>query len=137
IDYQEISTYVEVAALNSLSAFIEVPYRMLNPTVNENANGIGDVKAGFKWAFLSQPDFVTSFQLKVYAPTGSSQSGLGTNHTSLEPSLLFYKRLSERWILQGQVSDFIPIGGSDFAGNILGYGAGLSYILVDRPGWNV
>jgi len=137
IDYQDISAYVEVATSASFSAFLEAPYRFLNPAVNDNASGFGDLKAGFKWAFLSQPDLVTSFQLKVYAPTGTSERGLGTHHVSIEPSLLLYKRLSERWIVQGQLSDFIPAGGSDFAGNVLEYGAGVSYILIDRPCWNV
>ncbi len=137
IDYQDISAYLEVATSDSFSVFLEAPYRFINPEVNANTSGFGDLKAGFKWAFLSQPDLVTSFQMKVYAPTGTSERGLGTHHVSIEPSLLLYKRLSERWIVQGQLSDFIPAGGSAFAGNILEYGAGVSYVLIDRPCWNV
>ena len=53
VDYQEISAAVELALDRRFSVFAEVPVRLINPTVDVNATGLGDVSAGFKWAFLS------------------------------------------------------------------------------------
>jgi hypothetical protein len=127
VDYQDLSTYLEVAATDRLSGFIEVPYRFLNPQVNDNVSGISDINAGFKGAFVSGPDQVLTFQLRAYAPTGHADVGLGTGHASLEPALLCYERLTERLTFEGELRDWIPIGGTDFQGNVVRYGGALSY----------
>jgi hypothetical protein len=147
-DYQEISAYLEGKVRDDLSVFIEAPWRFLNPTINENQEGFGDLNTGFKWAFLSSEDQVTSFQFRVYAPTGDSTRGLGTNHVSLEPGLLCFNRLSDRLRLESELRLWIPAGGTSFAGTILRYGAGFSYgerrahdwwftPVVEFVGWTV
>src|SRR5262249_54052490 len=45
---------------------------------------------------------------------------------SLEPSLLYYRRLDQLQF-QAQFTDWIPIGGGPQAGNVLMYGIGLGY----------
>jgi hypothetical protein len=130
VDYQELTTYLEVAPLERFSVFVEVPERFLNPEVNLNTAGLGDMYAGFKYALLSQEDLVTTFQLKAYAPTGDADRGLGNHHATLEPGLLLFSRLEERLALSGELRLWVPIGGTDFAGNILRYGLGLQYDLI-------
>ena len=148
IDYQELSTYVEYAPYQNMSAFVDVPVRFINPTVNPNAYGFSDMILGFKYAFLSDPDFFYTFQFKTYVPTGAGNLGLGTNHPSLEPGILAFQRLSERVYFLGEFRDWIPIRGTDFAGtppdgagagksfagNILNYGLGVFYnaVLTDH-----
>jgi hypothetical protein len=132
IDYQDISGYLEVAPSKRFSGFLEVPVRFLNPEQNANTAGLADINAGFKWAFLYSPEQVATFQLRTYLPTGASTHGLGTNHVSLEPALLFYQQLTDRLTLESQLSDWIPIGGTDFEGNVLQYGVGLSYLAYER-----
>jgi hypothetical protein len=132
IDYQELSAYLEVAVNERLSGFVEAPWRFLNPEVNANANGPGDLNAGFKFAFLSDPDRVATFQLRTYAPTGDAGRGLGNDHVSLEPALLVYQRIDARWAVESELRDWVPIGGTDFAGNVLRYGIGLHYDLYQR-----
>src|SRR5262249_10228347 len=88
---------------------------------------------GFKWAFIYTPNFVSTFQLRTYIPTGDSTRGLGTHHASIEPSLLVNVGLSERMRFEGQVGTWVPISGTDFAGSIMLYGAGVSYRVYDRP----
>lgn len=130
IDYQEISSYLEIAATPTTSGFIEVPARFLNPTLNQNTYGFSDINLGFKHAFVAEPDRFYTFQFRTYVPTGSGERGLGTNHASLEPGFLIFQRLSERLYFSGELRDWIPIHGSDFAGNVLRYGAGLAYNMV-------
>jgi hypothetical protein len=125
--YQDISAYIEYAPIQRASAFVEVPYRFINPDANANANGFSDINAGFKYAWIYNCDRIVTTQLRVYAPTGDSQAGLGTHHSTLEPALLFFQRLTPRWQVEGEFRDWIPMGGSDFSGNVVRYGIGTAY----------
>ena len=87
-----------------------------------------------KQALIFQDDFVTSFQLKTYAPTGDVHRGLGTGHVSLEPGLLFYQALGERAALEGELRNVVPVGGTEFAGDVIRYGLGVHYDLLQRQG---
>jgi hypothetical protein len=130
IDYQELSAYLELAVADRLSGFVEVPWRFLNPEVNPDHNGLGDLNAGLKFAFLDEKDLVATFQFRTYVPTGDSHRGLGNDHVSLEPALLLYAPLTERLAFEGELRVWVPVGGTDFAGDIVRYGAGLHYDLL-------
>jgi hypothetical protein len=143
VDYQELSTYLEVAANERLSGFAEVPFRWIDIAFNgtpenDNHHDISDVNFGFKYALLYSPDQVLTLQVRAYAPTGDASRGLGTNNWNLEPALLFYQRLSERLLFEGEFRDFIPIDSADdFAGNVIRYGGGLSYFFYTAPRFRV
>jgi hypothetical protein len=137
IDYQDISAYLEVAANERLSGFVEVPYRFLNAEQNKDTNGFSDSNAGFKYAFVADPDQFLTFQFRAYAPIGDAQRGLGNNHVSMEPALLAYQRLTDRLSLSGEFRLWVPMGGTDFEGNILRYGIGMSYLVLNRPNFRI
>jgi hypothetical protein len=136
IDFQDISAYLETLFTQQISGFVEVPVRFLEPEVNDRATGLADMNLGAKMAFLADDDQVASFQLRVYVPTGDAHLGLGNNHVSLEPALLLYERLTDRLALEAEFRDWIPVGGTDFAGSILRYGAGVSYRALDACHWH-
>lgn len=127
--FQETSAYIEYAPTQRLSGFVEVPFRAINPEVNANAVGLSDINAGAKYAWIYDSCRIVTTQLRVYTPTGNAQNGLGTNHYSIEPSLLFYQRLTSRMNLEGEFRDWIPVGGTDYEGNVLRYGLGLNYLV--------
>lgn len=144
VDYQAIRAYAEYAFSPKFSVFAELPYEFVhfntadtNPvpsnipdsTAPSNPSGISDMNAGFKYALIAQPDRYLTFQLRTYIPTGNSYLGLGNSHVSLEPGVLYYRRLTERWILQAEFKDFTPIDVNGFASNVLQYGGGLGYRL--------
>jgi hypothetical protein len=131
VDYQDISTYLEKVVGERVSGFVELPVRFLNPEVNDNTAGLADMNAGFKFALLRQADFVATFQLRAYFPTGDADRGLGNNHYSLEPALLVYKSLTERCGVEGELRYWAPIGGTDFAGDIIRYGVGVHYDVYE------
>jgi hypothetical protein len=149
VDYQDLRGYIELAATDRMSAFVEVPYRWLNPEINDNTSGIGDMDAGIKVALVADCNRVVSFQFRTYIPTGDADRGLGVDHVSLEPAILVYQQLSDRLFFEGEVRDWIPIDGTDFAGNIIRWGGGLTYNFASCPerrllgpvgeivGWNV
>ena len=56
-----------------------------------------------------------------------SRNGIGTGHTTLEPSLLSSVKLMQDTYLQSQVAYWIPIGGDqDFEGATWRYGLSLN-----------
>src|SRR5262249_32969618 len=89
--------------------------------------------AGFKFAVLACDDHFLTLQLRTYIPTGDADRGLGTDHVSLEPAVLLHQRLIARLALDAELRDWIPLGGTPWAGNVVRYGAALSYLVVDRP----
>jgi hypothetical protein len=132
VDYQDFSSYLELAGPEKwVSGFLEVPFRLVNPEVNVDAGGPGDLNAGFKIAYVRRKDFVATLQLRTYVPTGDADRGLGTNHVSLEPGLLAFARLDERLRLESELRLWVPIGATDFAGDVLRYGVGVHYDLFD------
>jgi len=166
INYQQLMINVEYSPHRRFSAFAEVPIRWLQAQGFQpippfpgfsNQSGLSEVTAGFKYAAVASEGTYLTFQLKSYFPSGDASRGLGTNHYSVEPSLLLYHALSERWTVEGQIGDWHPIGGSagvpisgseGFAGDVFFYGIGPSYKLyqgnhiglvpvVELFGWHV
>src|SRR5262249_31984923 len=143
------TTYLEYAPSERLSGFAEIPVRWINPEQNDNASGLSDVNFGFKYALLYDECRVLTLQLRAFAPTGDAFKGLGTNNWNLEPAILLYQRLSERFQMEAEVRDYIPVDSADdFAGNVLRYGVGFSYLayntnrfrvspVVEAVGWTV
>jgi hypothetical protein len=90
---------------------------------------------------------VSTFQFRTYVPTASG-SGLGTKHVSFEPGLLINYRMWPFLTLEGEVRYWVPVGGSDFAGDVVQYGLGFTYWgrtpnrlwlapIVELVGWTV
>jgi hypothetical protein len=127
------------------------------PVNGLKTSGFSDMNAGFKYALIADPNRFLTFQFRTYIPTGDPGLGLGTGHVSLEPGLLLYQRLTSRWVFQGQFRDWIPIGGSrstadptftvgnnlspdtgkHFDGNILIYGLGTGYDVIQRGNFRI
>jgi hypothetical protein len=138
VDYQEISTYIEYAASDRVSGFINLPVRFINPEQNRDFTGFGDMDFGAKLAFVANTDTYLTFQGRVYVPTGDAFKGLGTRHTTLEPALLLYQRLSDRIAMQAELRDWIPVGGTpDWEGNVIRYGFGFDYLLYNRTNFRI
>jgi hypothetical protein len=132
VDYYDFSLYNE-AATGALGAFVEMPYRSLYPEVANHAAGFGDVSMGTKSLLLDCQLLQLTFQFKVVVPAGSVNTGIGTGHTTLEPSLLLALHLCKDTYLQAQFADAIPIGGDpQFAGPVLHIHWSLNHLLC-RP----
>jgi hypothetical protein len=175
LNFQQLYLRAEYAQSQRLSFFTELPVRWIQPqlivanltptTTLGNESGLSDVAAGFKLAAIATSNQYLTFQFQAHFPSGSARSGLGTGHSSVEPALLFYQRLSDKAALEAQVGDSHPIGGSScrnpcsstndtgpnsqgFAGDVFFYGVGPSYVLyrsehvqiapvIELVGWRV
>jgi hypothetical protein len=131
IDYQDGAIYGEWAFLKDLSVFVEMHEHAVNPELAPNAVGLGDMNVGCKWAFHSSAAGVETFQLRTYIPTANPLLVLGPGHASVEPGLLLFHRLTDRLYTEGELKDWIPLSENGFAGNILNYGLGVSYVVAD------
>jgi len=138
LDYQEIVLDGEWAFSNRFSAFAEIPFRITRGEVISGAEGIGDIAGGVKLALLADPERYLTLQLRAYLPTGNGVDGLGTEHASLEPGILFHEGSGNRLKAEAEVRLWIPVDGAsnentgitsteNYYGNVLRYGIGLGY----------
>ncbi len=160
LNFQEFYIVGEYAANERISAFAELPLRWLQPQTAgtfADQSGMVDLRAGVKLALAATPDMTLTAQVKTFLPTGDSRRGLGTDHASIEPGLLYHHQLTDRAALASQFTLWIPFGGANgvptsvddkFAGNVLSYGIGPSFDVfsnenvrfspvVELVGWRV
>jgi hypothetical protein len=150
VDFQDIRGYLEWASTPIFSGFVEVPYRFLDFEQNEDTSGLADMNLGVKAVLLTNGEDFLTLQVTGYLPTGDADRGLGTAHESIEPGLLFYEQHTDRLSFYGEAKYWIPIDGSDFAGEIGRYGVGTGYdlarlrggaerftILTELVGWHI
>lgn len=160
LNYQNLTAHAEYAPIRRFSMFAEVPLRWIQqlswatPKPNfHNQAGPSDVQAGFKFAMLASDSHYLTFLFQAYFPTGHAFGGLGTNHYSVEPALLYFQKLNKRFSLESQIGDWHPTDGSsagsqEFTGDVFYYGIGPSYQLyrseqvifapvIELVGWRV
>jgi hypothetical protein len=147
IDTQELAIYQEVSLVPEFSFFFSQPYRFVNPEVNANTAGIGDLDFGIKYVLFGDASMMATLQMRAYVPLHHSQA-LGTDHASFEPAVLFNWTVASFLRLEGEFRYWVPIGGTDFAGDNLRYGLGLVYgqpspsdiwitPMVEVVGWSI
>ena len=146
VNFQQLYFYGEYAVVPKISVFTQVPIRWLqakgaqvSPVGFSSHAGFGDMNFGVKYAPWSSPTHSLTFRFLLTAPTGDARNGLGTNHVSIEPSLLYYQQLSSRMAVEAEVGDTHPLSSSranpvtssyGFAGDVFYYGVGPSYQFV-------
>jgi hypothetical protein len=175
LNFQQLYMQAEYAPRKSFSFFTEIPVRWIQPErivvpgtpSLTNEAGLSDLAAGFKLAAVASSNQYLTLQFQTYFPSGNASTGLGTNHYTIQPALLYYQALSERIALEAQIGDSHPIGGSScprpcdtvataahlsnsqgFAGDVFFYGVGPSYVLyrsgdfritpvIELVGWTI
>lgn len=129
VDYQRYAAYFEYALASNFSAFFEGGFLAVNPEINSNTSGIGDIQAGFKYGLVQESDTLVTFQMKFYADNGDADRGLGTGHFSVEPGVLFLHQM-DCVVLEGELKHWSSIDGTDpFEGSLIQYGLGGSTSL--------
>ncbi len=119
-------------ATERASAIFEVPMRAVDPEINKNTSGIGDLVVGGKVVIVNGRNWVVTQQTLTHLDTGPVGRGLGTGHVSFEPGLLVRYRWSNQTYLHGQLRYFIPVSGTDdYPGEVLIWGLGLSKIWYE------
>jgi hypothetical protein len=136
VDYHELSMYTETAT-GPAGAFVSIPYRALHPEDTAQAVGFADMNVGTKALIFDCELLQIAFQFKTYIPIGNFHKGLGTGHVSLEPGLLLTLKLADDTYFQGQLSEWIPIGGTPgYAGAVLLFRNSVNHVFW-RPTSNI
>jgi hypothetical protein len=142
LNFQQLYMHGEYAPKKFLSFLVDVPVRWMQPMGFDPATlsseevgfgdhgGLSDVSAGFKLAALASERQYLTFQFVGTFPSGDPGKGLGTDHYTIAPTLLYYRKVTDRFTLESQFGDSHPIGGDTpgFAGDVIEYGAGPSYV---------
>jgi hypothetical protein len=119
VKYDELTMYMETAVGGTFSTFISYPYLQVDPDIAPHHAGFGDLSIGTKTLLFDCELLQVGMQMKTTIPTGNVLEGLGTGHVSLEPSLTFALKLAHNTSLQGQLAEWIPIGGDpNYQGSI-------------------
>lgn len=164
LDYQQLYVLGEFAVRDRVSFFAELPVRWLRPQLFApgtgsfgDQTGLSDIRAGVKVGLAGSADRAVTLLFQAIAPTGDAGKGLGTDHWSVEPALLYYQRLGDRAGLESQFGVVLPTDGSagvptstsdKFSGKVLYYGIGPSVDVyssdrvrfgpvVELVGWRV
>ncbi len=121
LDYHELSLYTETSS-GKFSAFINQPYRSVDPSDAAHGAGFAAMDIGTKTLLFDCELLQIAFQFRTYMPMGNTTKGLGNGHISLEPSLIVGLSLSPDTYFQGQIAEWIPLAGnSTYEGAILHY----------------
>jgi hypothetical protein len=129
LNFNELYFYQEAATARA-SFFTEISYRNVSPVDGTYHSGFGNTNLGTKALLLDCELMQLTFQFKTYIPIGLASKGLSNGHVSLEPSLLAAIRLAPETYFQGQLSEWIPIGGDPtYAGALLHYHFSFNQVL--------
>ncbi len=133
VDSLELTSSAEYSITPWFSLFMEAPFRWVNPEVNANQYGAGDMRYGLKLCTWSSENMIATILFRIYQPT-ARHDVLGTHHWSLEPGLLAAYRVNDKILIEGEFRYWTALGNSDFAGSLLRYGLGVSYMHRNQNG---
>jgi hypothetical protein len=157
LNFQQLYLNAEYSPRKSVSGFLQIPYRWIQPIIIPSAtrtpdlssgSGISDVQAGLKFGAIASETRNLTFQLRADFPSGDGSKGFGTGHYSLEPAALFYQKLTGRAAVEAELGDSHPIGGTmyrasatsapqNFASDVMMYGVGPSYQALERENYSI
>jgi hypothetical protein len=163
INYRELYALGEYAINERYSVFGELPIRGISPQGFvptglldwEGTTGLGDLRFGGKANVFNNDNGGVTAMVRMALPTGDPKKGHGTNHASIEPSVIVHTSLSDRVGLEAQFGYWASIGGSagvnsedSFAGDVITWGVGPSFDayssdtlsispVVELVGWRV
>ena len=149
LNFEQLYILGEYAVKDRVSLFAEMPVRWISPLrfnaaggTFGNQSGASDLRAGVKLSAMSTDRRQVTVSVMVTAPTGDAAKGLGTDHASVEPVLLYSEQM-DKFGIEAQFGDVIATGGSaglptsgsdKFAGNVLYYGFGPSFDVYNKGG---
>jgi hypothetical protein len=147
LNFKQFMVLGEYAVNDRVAVFGELPIRSINPTSFVagtgsfgKQSGLSDLTAGLKVGLVTEENRDVTLLLRASLPSGDSLKGLGTDHASFEPALLYRQAVNDKVSIESQFGLWNPIGGSrgplpsdgKFAGSVLYYGIGPSFDAFDN-----
>lgn len=130
VDFNELSIVAE-AGSGRFSFFTVTPYRSWSADPASSGAGFVDITLGTKTLMIDTEYAQLTLQTRTTIPSGSAGKGLSAGHVSLEPSLILAAKLTPDTYFQGQIAEWIPIGGDAAgAGAVFNYRASLNHVIA-------
>lgn len=150
LDFRQFNVTGQFGILNdNASLFFDLPIRTISPQsfvpdtgTFGGSTGIGDIRIGAKASVFRRESTQVTVQAQASLPSGDSLKGLGTDHGTFEPSLLYHEQVSDRLGVEAEFGEVFAIGGSagiptagpdKFSGNVLYYGIGPNFVVYETP----
>lgn len=131
VDYQDFRFTFETGGPR-FSVATEIPIRVLDPELNLNTAGLGDMSVTTRTVLLDGRDWQITQVFNSYFNTGSATHGTGNGHISLEPGMLVRWEYSDFTHVHAEIKYLFPLGADpDHAGEVLRYGLGFSKLCYD------
>lgn len=148
MNFSQLYVHGEYAVSTRASVFGVLPVRFLRPQAFApgtgsfgDQSGVGDLQFGAKAGLFANERRQVTAAVQFAAPSGDSLKGLGTDHWSVEPQLLYHERANDRVSLEAQFGEVFPTDGSagvptnspaKFSGKVVYYGIGPSVEIYRR-----
>lgn len=137
VDFQDEYFAME-AGSKTFSINTEIPIRSVDPVVNANTAGLGDMTVTTKTVLLTGNDWQITQLFRTDIPTGDPLKGLGTGHVGLEPGMLFRYKWNDETYFHGELEYWFPLGDNPiYGGEILTYGLGISHLYYENDSFAV
>ncbi len=128
VDYQDLRMRLEMGSKAFSTAF-EVPFRAVNPEVNSNHAGLGDLQITIKTVLVDGKAWQLTPLFAIHMNTGRAVAGLGTGHVTLEPGVLLRYIWNEETWLHWQLKYWVPTGANPLhAGDLVTFGLGINHV---------
>jgi len=96
-DEQELEAELEWALTKRLGIVIEVPFLSLDPDVDDNTTGFGDLVVAGRALLIDGDESMMAVNLAVSTPTGDESRGLGAGETIISPTVSLWQDLGN-WL---------------------------------------
>ncbi|MAI32775.1 MAG: hypothetical protein CMM07_14010 [Rhodopirellula sp.] len=131
VDYQQIRFQFEMGGPR-MTVGTEIPLVFVDPETVGNVAGLGDLMLTTKTLMADGEQWQLMQVLRTQMATGSSKSGRGNGHVSMEPGLVARYKYNENLLIHSELKLWFPIGGDpDVSGEILRWGMGAASVFYD------
>jgi len=131
VDFQDFHFRMENGN-ESFSLATDIPVRFLNPDINGNNGGIGDIQLVQKTVLMNGSRWQMTQILRTIFNSGNARKGLGTGHVAMEPGLLCRYKWNELTYLHSQFEIRFPLGGDPiYSGPAFTWGIGVSHVWYE------
>src|SRR5262245_18726712 len=131
VAYQDFHFRMENGG-DAFSIATDIPIRLLNPDVNDNTGGIGDIQLVQKTRLMNGSRWQMTQILRTIFNSGNARKGLGTGHVAMEPGLLCRFKWNDITYLHSEVLIRFPIAGDPmYSGPAWTWGLGVSTVWYE------
>ena len=116
---------------DAFSLATDIPIRLLNPDVNGNNGGIGDIQLVQKTRLMDGSRWQMTQILRTIFNSGNARKGLGTGHVSMEPGLFCRYKWSELTYMHSEACSAFPSAAIRCTPARVTWGIGLSHVWYE------